>query len=709
MLVKKGQILYNKMLKKMLIKCIKRALCFFIALSFVVQDPHFNHLMIVYAIPSSVTVISTKVNIRSGPGTSYNILGTVTLGYKINPIESVSDSSKNGKTWYKFLYENKTGYIRSDFVNEMKAYTYDANFESELTKSGFPETYKPGLRELHANYPNWTFTLQRLGISFDYAVENELIGTRTLVTVGAISSYKSTDTGKYDWTTSKYATFDGNAWVCASKEVTECYMDPRNFLYSPYIFQFELQTFNSNIHTKEGIKEMVKGTFLDANVETEGLTANVNVNTQNVGGVYPNISNNIIPNTNSSSTLPGVQVAPFDTNGAVVPILGFTSTGPMQQVIGPGLGIVPNSSSNSANIITAGSSDNSSTDNSSESFNFTYLPKGTYSYADLIYDAARQVGANPYVIVSMILQEQGKDGTDSVSGKNSKYKGYYNYGNINAFASSGLSSIENGLKYAADTGSYNRPWNTKEKGIYGLCDFYANSYVKKGQDTFYLKKWNVQGENMFKHQYMTNVAGAASEGQILGSSYDEVLLSMPHEFKIPLYENMPATNCPMPTKDGSPNNKLKTLSVQNYVITPTFNADTNDYTLMVGSNVNSVFIEATAYDGKAAVGGVGLVYTTTSYTYAIIYCVAENGDIRQYNINIYKNGAENVVANTITNNNLTIPQITLPNNGLSNATNINNSTNINFNNITSPNTIANDNMLSELERLGPVQVGVGPK
>ena len=39
--------------------------------------------------------------------------------------------------------------------------------------------------------------------------------------------------------------------------------------------------------------------------------------------------------------------------------------------------------------------------------------------------------------------------------------------------------------------------------------------MKKGQDTLYLKKFNVQGSSSYKHQYMTNVQAAAAEGLTL--------------------------------------------------------------------------------------------------------------------------------------------------------------------------------------------------
>ncbi|MBQ2204881.1 MAG: SH3 domain-containing protein, partial [Lachnospiraceae bacterium] len=227
-----AQILYNIVLLKMLKKYVKRAFIVLLCASFFIVNPHFDFFSAIctYALPSSVSIKGTSVNVRSGPGTSYKILGTLQLGYKLNPIEQVKDSSGNGKYWYKFLYNGQSGFVRTDFTKEMSSYVYDAQFETELSRKGFPESYKPGLRDLHANYPNWIFTVHNTGLDFNYVLDNELIGTRTLVNAQSISSYKSTDEGKYDWVNSKWPTFDGNAWVAASREVTAAYLDPRNFL-----------------------------------------------------------------------------------------------------------------------------------------------------------------------------------------------------------------------------------------------------------------------------------------------------------------------------------------------------------------------------------------------------------------------------------------------------------------------------------------------
>ncbi len=682
----------------MLKKCVKRAFVFLLCVSYLVINPHFSFFSVknVYALPSSVMVKGTSVNVRSGPGTSYSLLGTVPLGYKLTPTESLNDATGNGKTWYRFRYNNQNAYIRSDFTKEMSTYVYDAAFENDLNIKGFPESYKEALRDLHANYPLWTFYLQNVGLDFDYVLENELVGTRTLVNSTSISSYKSNEDGKYDYTTSTWPTFDGNAWVAASKEVTAAYLDPRNFLYAPYVFQFELQTFNANVHTLAGIMEMVKGTFLDAYVTTDGISTYQ----PDSNAIMPGFVTPMVPSTDAGIIYPGSELTPYDPSQVVVPIImnnveinAFTGTSaviPNIETLGPASGVgISSSKSYPEGVGTVYNSDYYGTESS---YNFTYLPQGNHTYAEVIYDACRQVNVNPYVIVSMILQEQGKDGSDSVSGTNAKFPGIYNFGNINAYAADGLTPIENGLKYASTAGSYNRPWNTKEKGIYGLCDFYANSYVKLGQDTFYLKKWNVQGNNIFKHQYMTNVLGAAQEGQLLGSAYDETLLQMPHEFKIPYYTNMSETRYEVPTGDGSPNNKLKSLSVANYILTPTFDPNVSDYSIIVDANVNSVLVSAEPYDSKAAIGGVGNIMTVTSYTTAIIYCVAENGSIRQYNIHIYKKGAESMQVLTpdtmITPIIIGVPET---------PTNIQNSYN-NWSDIVIPN----------ISDLTTVQIGVGP-
>ena len=113
---------------------------------------------------------------------------------------------------------------------------------------------------------------------------------------------------------------------------------------------------------------------------------------------------------------------------------------------------------------------------------------------------------------------------------------------------------------------------------------YGDNYVKAGQNTFYLKKFNVQGSNPYKHQYMSNVQGAASEAERLSKAYSS-LKSSALEFQIPVFNNMPAQACSAPTGDGSPNNKLSGLSADGFSLTPSFSKDTTSYNLIVDTSV----------------------------------------------------------------------------------------------------------------------------
>lgn len=111
----------------MLKKMIKRAFVFLLCVTFFITN-NVN----TYALPSSVMIKGTSVNVRSGPGTSYRILGTVSLGYKITPLEIKNDVSSNGKKWYGFNYNGQNAYVRTDFVKETTSYVYDFQFEQEL-------------------------------------------------------------------------------------------------------------------------------------------------------------------------------------------------------------------------------------------------------------------------------------------------------------------------------------------------------------------------------------------------------------------------------------------------------------------------------------------------------------------------------------------------------------------------------------------------
>ena len=262
---------------------------------------------------------------------------------------------------------------------------------------------------------------------------------------------------------------------------------------------------------------------------------------------------------------------------------------------------------------------------------------GNLSYVDILLNAGSASGVNPYVLAAMIIQEQGVNGTSGlISGTTAGYAGYYNFFNIDAFQAENMTAVQRGLWYASQSGSYQRPWNTVEKAIMGGATYYGENYVKVGQDTFYLKKFNVQGSNLYKHQYMTNVQGAASEGAKLAQAYTEELKKTSLDFKIPVYNNMPASPAVKPTLDGSPNNKLSGLSVAGFILTPTFNKNTAGYDLIVDTSVNSITIAASVLDSTASVSGAGEIQLPNVSNDIVVVVKAQNGTTREYTIHVVK-------------------------------------------------------------------------
>ena len=182
------------------------------------------------------------------------------------------------------------------------------------------------------------------------------------------------------------------------------------------------------------------------------------------------------------------------------------------------------------------------------------------SYEQVIFDAANSSGVDPCVLAAMILQEQGSPGNGkSISGIVPGYENFYNYFNIRSYPSGGYTAVQYGLLYAKGSGDFGRPWNTRTKSILGGASYYGTHYVEKGQDTIYLKKFNVQGANPYKHQYMTNIQGAASEGRILSRSYNTVSRQASLVFKIPVYMNMPSEACLAPTGSEKPSGSMQSF------------------------------------------------------------------------------------------------------------------------------------------------------
>lgn len=195
----------------------------------------------------------------------------------------------------------------------------------------------------------------------------------------------------------------------------------------------------------------------------------------------------------------------------------------------------------------------------------TFMANGTLenglSYAKNFMNIGRELNVSPYHLASRVRQEQGIEGTSPlISGTYPGYEGYYNYYNIQASGATYDEIIRNGLEEAKAGG-----WTTRYAALYGGSQKVCNNYIKAGQNTLYLQKFDVDNSdgNLYWHQYMQNLLAAEREGKSARAGYaDMKVLNNSFIFRVPIYNNMPASACRMP-KDSLAAPKLS-FSVSNF-------------------------------------------------------------------------------------------------------------------------------------------------
>lgn len=133
-------------------------------------------------------------------------------------------------------------------------------FEKSL--SGFPESYRVLLREVHKQHPNWVFKPMQTGLSFYDAVSAESSGNRSLVPASNNYSYifKSHESSDYNAASDYYYQKDGG-FCKANKYAVSYFMDPRNHFTDAGIFQFEDLSFDDSFDV-QAVDVVLAGTFM---------------------------------------------------------------------------------------------------------------------------------------------------------------------------------------------------------------------------------------------------------------------------------------------------------------------------------------------------------------------------------------------------------------------------------------------------------------
>lgn len=380
--------------------------------------------------------VTDALRVRSEPSTDSEVVGHL----KNNDVVTIHKTvtAKNGDRWYQISMGDLNGYAHSNYITINAVYQTDEEFEAYLTAQGFPEDYKTALRQIHAQYPDWIFCAQPLSMTWAQALEAEsVVGLNTITSP---DSWKSMEYGAYNWETGSYVAFDSGGWVSAAPNLIAYYMDPRNWLDSSYIFQFEDLSFADE---------------------------------QTIGGIK------------------------------------------------------------------------------------AILPTALDKHASDLLKASKETGVSAYFLATRMAQEGSHLnglGTGTVKG----YEGYYNFFSYGAFASGGLSAVQNGAAYAKSQG-----WNTPYKCLKGSAERIGKYYIKLGQNTLYYQKFNFTNtaSGLYAHQYMSNVGAPSSEGRIRRQAATESQLKNNITFNIPIFKSMPKEVAPMPSKTGNNDNFLVDIEV----------------------------------------------------------------------------------------------------------------------------------------------------
>ena len=268
-------------------------------------------------------------------------------------------------------------------------------------------------------------------------------------------------------------------------------------------------------------------------------------------------------------------------------------------------------------------------DSSKPTFMQGIIPGEDKTYNEVIMQASRESGINPYVLAAKILQEQGNSGEGGcIQGP------YYNFFNVGAYPHDGRDSIENGDLYAEKMN-----WNKRSISIIEGAKWFANEYTNvRKQHTPYYNKFNVLNgiDNVATHQYMTNIEGADGEGFLIANGYADNM-NAPLVFYIPVYHNMPENHASIPPNEGNNNNFLDAITVDGYSLSPVFDRYTMEYRVNAG-NATSINLSAVANNPSSKIDGLGVKSLVKGENRFTITVTATSGEMRTYEVIVSTTG-----------------------------------------------------------------------
>jgi hypothetical protein len=152
---------------------------------------------------TNAVVTGSRVNLRQSP-TSVNgtpIVAVLYCGHRVQTLAVVPGSTAPEEQWSQVVFVDldgveKTGYVKYSYILPDAVTPIDPSSPFEISISGFPESYKNGLRALHERYPNWIFQPYAVNLEWNTVLANETSIGRSLIESSVNDTWQSTYTEK---------------------------------------------------------------------------------------------------------------------------------------------------------------------------------------------------------------------------------------------------------------------------------------------------------------------------------------------------------------------------------------------------------------------------------------------------------------------------------------------------------------------------------
>lgn len=451
----------------------------------------------------------------------------------------------------------------------------DTSFEQTL--KSFPESYRPYIQALHDKHPNWTFEAFNTGLDWNKVLKNEAALSRKLVPAAGhsmslgLADLKSN--GEWAW----YQT--PTAWK-AYDDVSGAYN------YSA----------NNWVSFDTGYWNQASTTAISYIMDPR--------NWLNESYIYM------------------FEKLSYDGNHDTVELVNSTLHGTfMYNAVCPG---APNN----------------------------------MTYAQVIVEAAKKSKVSAIHLAVRLRQEKGtsndelgkgvstKDGSHFYQANGVGNAVYYNFFNIGAAGSGKQTVINNGGKEAKAEG-----WTSPYLAIMGGAVKVYTGYIGIGQDTIYFEMFSVVNPDYYYwKQYAQNLTATLTEGSKIYETYKNAgLLNSSFVFRIPVYNNMPSS-CKKPASPSgderttaNPNTRLSGISAtlidmdgksSNANLTPSFNSERTEYSLVVPYKVSQIKLSASAYAKTSSISGTGTHSLKVGNNEFNIVCKSEYGTTKTYKVKV---------------------------------------------------------------------------